>query len=351
VIESLTQVNISQADDGLKRFSAAVVTAPNDLTNGAWTKVQCAGTTATQIVTDVGVATTYYVQQISPGWNANRPGQIIFDIKAGTVGYLAAVDISGNWLVYLNATTGAVVSSAGTGVATAMGAVGGGWFRFRVDISGTNSAQVLFLASPNGVTYTWSSLGGDTVGVTGVSGSQNIAIYQPTAANRPALEQDSAGRFYMHGDGVNDNLSGLFVIAQPDVVAWTGQLDALASKYLWDGSAVNTFGAFCDASDTTLTGIANVGLAGTVDVLTTTSAVAVTYNGASGEVWQTGRRRASGNIGAVAQGGFTLMSSGSPSAWSASRVYESAIFDGILPDCYHARYANMAAKRWGAAHA
>jgi hypothetical protein len=45
------------------------------------------------------------------------------------------------------------------------------------------------------------------------------------------------------------------------------------------------------------------------------------------------------------------MSSGSPSAWSASRVYESAIFDGILPDCYHARYANMAAKRWGAAHA
>ena len=40
--------------------------------------------------------------------------------------------------------------------------------------------------------------------------SQPIAIFQATAANRPALEQDSAGRFYMRGDGVNDYLQGDF---------------------------------------------------------------------------------------------------------------------------------------------
>jgi hypothetical protein len=205
----------------------------------------------------------------------------------------------------------------------------------------------------NHITYQGS--GAVSAAMTVLSCTQPIAIYQTTAANRPALEQDSAGRFYMRGDSVNDRLAGFFAGSpKPITVLATAFFDApySAPGYLWDSGTSDHAGFYRNgATDMRL--YAGAGLVCTVPNTTTIAhAWSGYYDSAASSVGrEDGQQVGAGNAGTATNDGFTALNAGSGAAPSGAGAYEYAIIDGALADCYHARYANMAAKRWGAAHA
>ncbi len=155
---------------------ALPLVAPSTEDLSKWALTRAAATTATQIVTDAGVTTTYFLT--SPTWanaTGGTPIAITFRVKAGTLNTLELYD---NGSVIGKVKADGTILTQTNAVITSLGVQGDSSWRYRMVYTG-NAALVLFACSPSTFSDTWTSLGGDTLGVVieNVTQNQGVAIY------------------------------------------------------------------------------------------------------------------------------------------------------------------------------
>jgi hypothetical protein len=351
-VVSVTQVNVSEADDTLGRFSAAVVKDSNDISTANWSRTGCPASTANTLVEDNSNGTHVVVQTIA-GLNVGRPGIFRARIRPQGRDYVR-VDDGTEWCS-LRLSTHATISTAGMVLAGAND-LGGGLYEYTFSVASVTTAQIRFYSSPDGTTFSFVGASAAAFDIYAIDAPEPIAIFQTTAASRPALEQDSAGRFYLRGDGVNDFLSGKFAgMNQPDTALGTFQYDAAfvaGTAFLFSGYAVLT-GDLYRYGATSMSFTAGTNLTWTSAETLALRAWAGQASGTTSLMYSSGRLVAGpGNGGATAYDGATILCEGGAGANpAAAKCYHAAWFDGEVALCHHARYQNMARKRWGAVEA
>jgi hypothetical protein len=363
--------------NALRTDVVAAVTADSDLTNGAWTKTRTTNSTATVIVTDAGVATTYLVSQTPTGLAANHSCRIYFESKAGTLTHLACVVGGATAIVHAN--DGTQHSNTATTTLTSLGDVGGGKYGWTFDVPAAlmSAVVVTFYACDAAGATSWTSLGGDTITCTGVVSSQTqvsalgsiagqvVSLAQATAANRPQVQwtnaalniytpvnMDGVAGWYpvLASDKVNDLIKGAYTLVQPYTLMTRFRFatdPTGGNKYVSDGNTVDTAALLFNNTQGKLgfySGTANVfSTLGAAD-LVNNHTVALTVAGGVATFYVDGAYNATGTSGNSNPGGLTLFSAANPAVYSDLRMPEYLHCSSALSPAQIAAY-----HRWAAA--
>jgi hypothetical protein len=147
---------------------------------------------------------------------------------------------------------------------------------------------------------------GDPVGyIADQSGNANHAI-QATAANRPLLQQDAGGKYYLDADGANDHLVAVLTgaIAQPSTVFAAFRFDALGDQSILDAADVAVSGARRNLLGGIVGNVVmfgGTGVLGSTAMNTTANHVAIAvFNGVSSTIEVDGAVSGPGGVGSGA---------------------------------------------------
>ncbi len=178
----------------LGRASGAAITAPSDLQNAAWQKVNSSASSATQLTdtSDSGVPKVHMVVQYATNATVGTSFVFVALLKQGTKTW-ARIALGSNSGAYVNLSTGALggVTNATCTVTDA----GGGWWRVELTARplSENAGCVVALANGDGA----QSYAGDG---TGTVFATSMAVYQQLVSSWPDWSgQDS------HLDEVSTN--------------------------------------------------------------------------------------------------------------------------------------------------
>jgi hypothetical protein len=353
------------ADTSRLTTVGAAVANPTNLT--LWTKVRCANTTADTIVTDAGTTTTYYVQQdpIS-GLQQNHSVRAILRAKSGSLTHARFVVAAHACIVHTD--DGTVHSADADVTCTPLGAEGGGWYRWQMDIAFASVTATYSQIMPcnSAGAFSFTSAGGDTVGAQFVSIDQanssliaspvgTLSLAQATPASRPQVAWTN-GTLYspvavagywpvLFGDGTDDSISGVLTgLSQPFAIfacAWWAS-EYSAASVLWGSNAFVNAGQLWRSGATTLTTSSHSGtmLVRTVATPQVPHAYCCATNGASSGIYQdTVLSGALGDAGSDAPDLFNLFSNGGL-APSRGGAYVRAIYivSGVPSAATHAKF-------------
>jgi uncharacterized protein (TIGR02217 family) len=193
--------------------------------------------------------------------------------------------------------------------------------------------------------------GGQTVGGWRDKSGNARDIVQATAARRPAYRSAFlSGRPAVEGDGVDDFLRsiGTFVTAQPYTVVMISRLATVLPTQVWYDATPGAVAAQQSINSSTLNSInAGVSLVGAAPDVAAHQQVAV-FDGASSLMITDGTTVASGNTGANAMTGFTLLGnrSSSSGAWIAGGVSEIMVYSRRLTVSELAQIRAYSQRKW-----